>query len=175
MLFRSVLGALAGGDLFEDGQIEIVADDLCGNVYAWNAQGHLVFHEHSNPAFSGAPLKPFHTVRHGVRDRTENGFLASPVLARLNGHKTGPLDIIAAGEDRHIYAWQPEQRRLAGRSLPGLPPEGSLAWLEVDRAGNVLSGEFHRRVWPDERGCDNATGVETTFAWAVSAPPRGVS
>ena len=119
--YCAILGALAGGDLFHDGQIEIVADDLCGNVYAWNSQGRLVFHEHSNPAYSGAPLKPFHTVRQGPRDRTETGFLASPVLGRLDGKSGGPLDIIAAGEDRHVYAWQPDPGRLAGRALPGFP------------------------------------------------------
>jgi hypothetical protein len=119
--YCDVLGSLAGGDLFGDGEIEIVADDACGNVYAWNAQGRLVFHEHSNPAFSGAPLKPFHTVRQGPLDRTEVGFMASPVLARLNGARTGPLDIIVAGEDRHVYAWQPERGVPGGKSLPGFP------------------------------------------------------
>ncbi len=119
--YCAVLGALAGGDLFHDGQIEIVADDLCGNVYAWNGQGHLVFHEHSNPAFSGAPLQPFHTVRQGPRDRTEVGFLSSPVLGHLRGGPNGTLDIIAAGEDRHLYAWQPQLGHLAGRALPGFP------------------------------------------------------
>jgi hypothetical protein len=119
--YCDVLGALAGGDLFGDGEIEIVADDACGNVYAWTASGHLVFHEHSNPAFSGAPLTPFHTVRQGPRDRTEAGFLSSPVLGQLNGRSSGPLDIIAAGEDRHVYAWQPERGVLAGKVVPGFP------------------------------------------------------
>ena len=119
--YCAILGALAGGDLFGNGEIEIVADDLCGNVYAWNAQGRLIFHQHSNPAYSGAPLQPFHTVRQGPRDRTEMGFLASPVLSRLSGRSSGPLDIIAAGEDRHVYAWQPEQGQVAGRSIAGFP------------------------------------------------------
>ena len=117
----AVLGALAAGDLFHNGQIDIVADDLCGNVYAWNARGQLVFHEHSNPAFSGAPLTPFHTVRVGPRDRTEIGFLSSPVLGHLTDDANGPLDIIVAGEDRHVYAWQPQPGNLAGSALPGFP------------------------------------------------------
>ncbi|HLY83944.1 MAG TPA: hypothetical protein VKQ71_13210, partial [Acidimicrobiales bacterium] len=119
--YCAVLGALAGGDLFHTGQVDIVAEDLCGNVYAWDAHGRLVFHEHSNPDWSGAPLTPFHTVRQGPRDRTEAGFLASPVLAHLDGNPTGTLDIIAAGEDRHVYAWQPRSGDLAGRVVPGYP------------------------------------------------------
>src|SRR5947209_4750418 len=119
--YCAVLGALAGGDLFRDGRIQIVADDLCGNVYAWNSKGQLVFHEHSNPAWSGAPLEPFHTVRQGPRDRTEGGFLSSPVLAHPGSGANGGLDIIVAGEDRHLYAWQPSDTNLAGSSLPGFP------------------------------------------------------
>ena len=54
--YGAVLEAPAAGDLFGDGRTEIVADDMQGNVYAWDAAGKLVFHETSNPDFSGAPL-----------------------------------------------------------------------------------------------------------------------
>lgn len=119
--YCAVLGALAGGDLFHTGQLDVVADDNCGNVYAWNSQGQLVFRESSNPAYSGAPLEPFHTVRQGPRDRTERGFLSSPVLAHLDGDSGGPLDIIVAGDDRHVYAWRPDLTNLAGSAVPGFP------------------------------------------------------
>ncbi|MDQ6936808.1 MAG: S8 family serine peptidase [Actinomycetota bacterium] len=120
--YTAVLGGLAAGDLFHDGGIEVVAADMAGNVYAWSGHGRLVFHAHSNPAYSGTPLDYPKTpsggldnVRRGPRDRTEGGFLGSPVLANLNGGP-GPLDIIVAGEDRHLYAWQPN-----GRPVPGFP------------------------------------------------------
>jgi hypothetical protein len=119
--YCAVLGALAAGDLFGDGQIDVVADDDCGHVYAWDGQGRLVFERSSDPAYSGAPLGPFETVRQGPRDRTEGGFLSSPVLARLNGTSSGPLDIIAASEDRHVYAWRPRLDRLSGSTVKGFP------------------------------------------------------
>jgi hypothetical protein len=119
--YCDVLGALGGGDLFHDGQIDVVADDNCGNVYAWSPRGKLVFEQHSNRDYSGAPLQPFHTVRQDPRDRTEIGFLASPVLAHLGGNPNGRLDIVVAGEDRHLYAWQPSPTRLSGSALAGFP------------------------------------------------------
>jgi hypothetical protein len=109
--YAAVLGALGAGDLFGDGRIEIVADDNAGNVYAWDQRGHVVFHQRSVARWSGAPLTPFHTVRQGVRDRVERGFAAAPVLASLDGRG---MDIIAAGEDRHVYAWHENGRPVAG-------------------------------------------------------------
>ncbi len=135
--YAAVLGALAAGDLFGDGRLEVVADDNQGNVYAWDSRGHVVFHRQSNPHWSGAPLTPFHTVRQGVRDRVERGFLASPVLADLGpagpsrsgrqlnrvaarrrprgrGMAGSGLDIIVAGDDRHVYAWHADGKPVAG-------------------------------------------------------------
>ncbi len=109
--YAAVLGALAAGDLFGDGRLEVVADDNQGNVYAWDQHGHIVFHVHALRRFSGTPLSPFHTVRQGVRDRVEGGFMGAPVLASLDGHG---MDVIAAGEDRHVYAWHANGKPVAG-------------------------------------------------------------
>jgi hypothetical protein len=40
--------------------------------------------------------------------------------------------------------------------------------------GNVLSSAFHSRIFPGERGHDNAVGLQANFAWGVASPPRGV-
>ena len=69
-----------------------------------------------NAAYSGAPLTAFATGRQGVRDRVERGFIAAPVLGRLSGARKGPLDIVAAGEDRHVYAWHAD-----GTPVQGFP------------------------------------------------------
>ena len=102
--------------------MDVVADDLGGNVYAWNGQGQLIFHAHSDPDYSGAPLDyprdptgALDATRSGPATAPRAGFVASPVLANLKGGP-GPLDIIVAGEDRHLYAWQPD-----GKPVPGFP------------------------------------------------------
>jgi hypothetical protein len=41
--------------------------------------------------------------------------------------------------------------------------------------GNVLSGEYHRGIYPAERGLDNAIGVPTVVAWGVTGQPRGTA
>lgn len=56
--------------------------------------------------------------------------------------------------------------------------------LEVDCVGggqrlmnlneaNVLNGGMHRRIYPDETGMDDTTGVQSTFAWGAGSA-RGV-
>ncbi|TMK23718.1 MAG: hypothetical protein E6G62_11000, partial [Actinobacteria bacterium] len=117
--YDPVLEAPAVGDLFGDGRMEVVADDLQGNVYAWDSAGHLVFHQTSNPNYSGAPLAgdpAWAPQRAGVRERTEGGFLTSPVLAQLDPGAGRGLDVIAAGEDRHVYAWHAD-----GSPVNGFP------------------------------------------------------
>ncbi len=117
--YAPVILAPAAGDLTGDGEMDIVADDLQGNVYAWNAKGQLIFHETSNPDYSGAPLPgnpSWEAERAGTRERTQGGFVTSPVLADLEPEKGAGLDIIAAGEDRHVYAWHPD-----GEPVKGFP------------------------------------------------------
>ena len=119
--YGAILGSLAAGDLFHDGRIEILADDLEGNVYAWDSSGHEVFHTTSNPAYSGNPTTvpghdEYQSIRTGHMTRTDHGFAMAPVLAHLDGNPHGPLDIVAAGLDRHLYAWHAD-----GTPVPGFP------------------------------------------------------
>lgn len=117
--FAPIIEAPAAGDLTGDGEMDIVADDLEGNVYAWNSKGKLIFHETSDPDYTGAPLAgdpSWEAQRSGVRERTEAGFATSPVLADLEPEKGAGLDIIAASMDRHLYAWHPD-----GEAVKGFP------------------------------------------------------
>jgi hypothetical protein len=129
--YDPVLEAPAAGDLSGDGEMDIVADDIQGNVYAWNATGQRIFHETSDPNYSGAPLTgnpSWEAERQGTRQRTEGGFLTSPVLADMEPEAGPALDIIAAGEDRHVYVWH-----VNGEPVKGFP----VLVQDPDKVGSV--------------------------------------
>jgi hypothetical protein len=124
----AILASVAVADANRDGIPEVFAADLEGKVYGWNARGRRIFAEQANIRFSGRPLAPFENVRFEAGDegqselrRTQHGFIASPVIADLDGR--GGLEVIAAGMDRHVYAWH-----INGSRVRGFPT------LVVDRA-----------------------------------------
>ena len=110
----AVLASIAADDVDHDGVPEVFAADMQGQVYGWRADGSQFFHQQSNPAYSGKPLSPFVNSRHGKFNRTQHGFIGSPVLADLNGD--GTQEVIAASMDRHVYAWH-----MNGNPVSGFP------------------------------------------------------
>ena len=103
---------------------DVVASDICGNVYAWDAGGNLLagFPVHTDPAFSRDP-SPFAGTTSGTdasvdprdpNNRLLPGIVGAPALVDLKGD--GQLDIVASSLDRHVYAWDP-----AGAPLTGYP------------------------------------------------------
>jgi hypothetical protein len=111
----------AVGDLDRDGVPEVVAADFEGRLYAWNADGTRRWTAATRLDWSGRPLRPFDEARKGERNRTQRGFLGSPVLADIEGDAR--LEVVAAAMDRHVYAW-----RADGTGAPGFPA------LVVDRS-----------------------------------------
>ena len=109
----AILASVAAGDIDHDGIPEVVAADAQGKLYVWGADGSLRFKREANPDFSGKPLTPFVNVRRGVRYRTQHAFIASPVLADLDGNGSN-LEIIAASMDRHVYAWHADGSQVDG-------------------------------------------------------------
>ena len=87
----------------------------------WNSRGKRLRTLRARRAYSGAPLTPFVNVRKGKLNRTQAGFLGSPVLADLDGNDGGRLEIIAAALDRHVYAFNHD----------GKPSTGVPSWLNA--------------------------------------------
>ncbi|MHB8220284.1 MAG: S8/S53 family peptidase, partial [Acidimicrobiales bacterium] len=107
-----IIGGLAVGDLADatGPSLDVVACDLSGRCYAWNAQGQLLpgYPVRNNPTFSGP------SAAANQDNRVLPGIAAAPALADLTGN--GTLDVVAASEDRHVYAWGP-----TGQPVPGWP------------------------------------------------------
>jgi hypothetical protein len=120
--YAAILASIAVSDLNGDGSPEVVAADMGGHVYAWSSGGQLLWKREANPDWSGKPLEQFVNVRKGKRYRTQHGFIASPVVADLDGE--GKPEVIAAGMDRHVYAWHGGD----GSAVNGFPV------LAVDRS-----------------------------------------
>ncbi len=116
------LASPAAADLNGDGVPEVLAADFEGKVYAWNADGSRRWTREANPAYSGKPLAPFVNVRQGQVNRTQHGFLGSPVVADLDGDRRP--EVVAAAMDRHVYAWHGDD----ATTVPGFP------MLVVDRS-----------------------------------------
>jgi hypothetical protein len=105
----SIVGGTAVGDIDGDGAPEVVAADLEGKVYAWDASGRLLggFPVFTNPEFS----KPEDRNEDNVLDR---GIFAAPALGDLDGD--GEPDIVVGATDQHVYAWKGN-----GTPVPGWP------------------------------------------------------
>jgi hypothetical protein len=104
----AILASIAVGDTNRDGIPEVYAADMEGKVYGWEPDGKRFFQTESNPAFSGKPIAghPFPRYEPSGQanfHRTQHGFIGSPVIADLDGD--GTQEIVAAGMDRHLYAW----------------------------------------------------------------------
>ncbi len=96
-------------DLDHDGYPEIVYANFEGDVFVFHHDGTLAagFPVHVDPAFSAVPLRT-------NDNHVKTGIFGTPVLADLDGD--GELDILAAGLDQHLYAWDRH-----GAPLPGWP------------------------------------------------------
>ena len=108
-----IVGGLAVGDLADasGNELDVVATDLTGRVWAWNAEGKLLkgWPTRTDSAFSGPGVA-------NLDNEVLRGIFGAPVLGDLQGN--GTLDVVAAAMDRHVYAWQPD-----GQPVPGWPVE----------------------------------------------------
>ncbi len=103
------LGAPVITDLDGNGHKEVVAADLDGRVYVWDAHGRrrAGFPQQLNPAYSRDLAG-----EHDQFNRTKPLIYGAPVAADLDGN--GTKEIIVAAGDRHVYAWHPNGTAVAG-------------------------------------------------------------
>lgn len=119
----SIVGGVAVGDVNGDGSPEVVAADLEGKVYAWDASGTLLFGfpVSTNPDFS----RPEDRNEDNVLER---GIFAAPALGDLD--QDGLLDIVVGAMDQHVYAWKGDATPVPGwpvlaRDLSQPAPKGT--------------------------------------------------
>ena len=108
-----IVAPLAVGDLFHDGELEVVTTGEDGYVYVWNRKGKLLkgFPVHTDSKYQRMSVPPEEAdyVRH-----PSTGNVGGAALGDLEGN--GRLDIVIGGWDGHMYAWQPD-----GQAVPGWP------------------------------------------------------
>ncbi len=114
-------GAPVIADLDGNGDLEVVATDTDGNVWAWEHTGApragfvpttiggaTVSSVRIDAAFSNDDPA---TGKNSV-NRAKRGISAAPAAADLDGD--GRLEIVTAAQDRHVYAWHDDGTPVAG-------------------------------------------------------------
>jgi len=142
-VYGSIIGAPSIGDLDHDGDLEVVAGDTEGRIYAWDNGGNLLpgFPVRSNPLYSipdradwwtegllpgdwyASRFTPDRVHRLNQWNVLQNAFLRGTVLANLDNSVDGSLEIIAACLDQHVYAWHADGTPVRGWPVKLVDPE----------------------------------------------------
>ncbi len=137
---QSILANVAVGDLFHTGHLDVVVVTTYGTVDVYNAYGQLLpgWPQRMNLGVKPPPIpRPEEpNVRNPV-----NESVAAPVLVSLQGGHT--LDIVAAGGDGYIHAWQPD-----GIPVPGWPVKVSMPAGFKPKSGYLLEADHRLEATP---------------------------
>lgn len=142
-VYAAITGTPAVGDLDHDGYLEVVVGDMQGRIHAWNRAGETLpgFPVRSNPLYSipdradwwteGALPAEWYAARF-VPDRVHaldrwnrlgKAFPRGPVLCNLDASIDGSLEIVAACEDQHLYAWHADGGEVRGWPVKLVDPD----------------------------------------------------
>ncbi len=111
---QSMISGPAVGDLEGDGDFEIVASTLDGQVFAFHHTGEPVEGFPVSSDFERSALARDPDIAVGKLNTLDHGFFSAPVLADLDGD--GDLEILQTGMDQHLYVWGHD-----GATQPGFP------------------------------------------------------
>ena len=99
------VGSPAVADIDRDGAPEVVVTDLDGGITVIGRDGKVEATARTNPDFSRQSATD-------QRNRMKPGFLGGAALGDLDGD--GDLEIVAAAQDRHLYAFHHDGSPVAG-------------------------------------------------------------
>jgi hypothetical protein len=107
-------GAPVVADLDGDGEVEVAAADIAGNVTVWARDGRRrarmsIDRRYSDPAATDE------------NNRLKPGIFAQVAAGDLDGD--GDLELVAAALDRHVYAWHHDGAPVAGFPVLVVDPE----------------------------------------------------
>jgi hypothetical protein len=148
----------------------------------------------SRHAIFGA-ISAFESINEGVGDEAPAGVLTFSPAPDADPYTLNSPDlqgtrlrmwIAEVDKDTGAVVGTPDQVLDSIVDVPRLRLRRQAMELETDivsraerlfliNEGNVLSGEFHRRLYPSETGLDNAIGVPTVVAWGTVGAPRGTA
>lgn len=156
-----------GGFFVWDTETYRAADDVFGTIGSIEELSEGVGDE--VPALELVLNPPIETAPGSL---VQPGFQNSRVrlwLAQYN-----PATGAIAGTPRQLFDGQLDQSTLTigrGRRELQISVVSKLERLFQRNIGNSLNPTFHKSVWPDETGEDNATGLSRPVAWGMEAPP----
>jgi hypothetical protein len=158
-------------DLTDDNKLDIVVATAAGEIFAWQANGQKVI---DNPEVeiitqpNGLPI----SVPKAAFAEIGDSLFAPPVLFDLNGDAA---EILAAGKDGRLRAWQASDQNLDGRADLlwqfdlGAPSRANLA-VRAD-SGLILCGAENGKLF--------GLAFDGTLRWETQTPfgmpVRGIS
>ncbi len=147
----AVSAGVAVGDVDGDGakELVVVTGDYLGPAYVWVLDG-------------GGETKP------GWPVEIAQGTRGTPLLVNLVGPASSPPEIVVAGYDSTVYAWQGDGTVVWQRKLSGMIQDSSPVGGDIDGDGQNEVVVCRTGPWPT--GAIVALETDGTIKWEKATP-----